>query len=124
MPSTWYIYHVINCIHVRPKPKNKFTAIVCKDLNCLGFLINTEIHPFIMKRPDLLASQVKIKASNYKCLKHDSYIDCIDLYDFHDSELLDRRDPINLINKAEIKKAVANSKTIENRYQKLIMNSH
>jgi len=123
MPYTWYIYHVPNCLHAKPKPKNKLTAIVCKDLNCMGFLVNTVIHPYILKRPDLLAAQVKIKASNYKCLNHDSYIDCVDLYAFGDAELLDRRDPINLITRAEIQKAVNNSKTIVTRLQKLILNN-
>lgn len=121
MPDTWCIYHVKNCSHVRPLPKNKFTAIVCKDKKCMGFLINSEIHPFISRRPELLRCQVKIKASDYKFLDYDSYIDCVELYPFEDTELVDKKDSINIITKAEIKKAVKNSSTIVIRYQKLIL---
>jgi hypothetical protein len=107
---------------VKPRPKDKLTAVVCKDLHCMGFLINSAIHPFILKRPDLLASQVKIKVSDYKCLQHDSYIDCIDLLDFSDAELSNNeRDPINIVTKAKIRKAVADSKTITNRFKRLIL---
>ena len=123
MPNTWCIYHVKNCTHARPAPKNKFVAIVCRDLKCMGFLVNSEIYPFILKRPALLACQVKIKALNYSFLDHDSYIDCIDLYDFEDAELLDRLTPINIVTKAEIKRAVKDSETIAPRYQKLILNN-
>jgi len=122
MPYTWYIYHVEKCSHAKPKPKDKFTAIVCKDLNCMGFLINTEIRPFIRNKPDLLKCQVKIKATHYRCLNHDSYIDCLDLYPFCDSELINERDPINIVTKAEIKKAVSYAKTIEGRFKKVILN--
>lgn len=89
----------------------------------MGFLINSGIHPFILKRPELLVCQVKIKALNYRFLDHDSYIDCIELCDFEDAELLDRRAPINIVTKAEIKKAVEGSETIAPRYQKLILSN-
>lgn len=87
----------------------------------MGFLINSGIHRYILKQPDLLACQVKIKASDYKCLNHNSYIDCIDLYAFDDAELTDERDTINIMTKAEIRKAVGNAKTLEARFQKLIL---
>jgi hypothetical protein len=123
MQDTWCIYHVKNCSHVRPFPKNKFTAIVCKDKKCMGFLINSIVRPFILKRPDLLRCQVKIKASDYKFLDHDSYIDCVELYPFEDTDLIDKKDTINMITKAEIKRAVKGSDTIVTRYQKLILSN-
>ena len=123
MPDTWCIYHVKNCSHTRPVPKDKFVVIVCRDSTCMGFLINTRIHPFILKQPELLKSQVKIKVSDYNFLDYDSHIDCKDLYDFEDEELLDRRVPVNIITKAEIRKAIGDSATIEPRYQKLILHN-
>ena len=48
---------------------------------------------------------------------------CVELFDFDDTELLDRRSSINIITMAEIKRAVENSNTIETRYQKLILYS-
>jgi hypothetical protein len=89
----------------------------------MGFLINTGIHPFILKRPKLLGCQVKIRASDYKFLDHDSYIDCVELYAFDDAKLLDRRSSINIVTKAEIKKAIKGSETIEIHYQKLILSN-
>ena len=123
MPDTWRIYHVKNCSHTRPDPKAKFVVIVCKASKCMGFLINTEIHPFILKRPELLKAQVKIKVSDYRFLDHDSYIDCKDLFDFEDRDLLDERVPVNIITKAEIRKAINDSEVIEPRYQKLILHN-
>ncbi len=89
----------------------------------MGFLINSGIHPFILKRPELTVCQVEIKASNYRFLNHNSYIDCIELYDFEDAELSDRCTPINIVTKAEIKKAVEGSRTIVARHQKLILSN-
>jgi hypothetical protein len=121
MPDIWCIYHVSNCIYAKPSPKNKFVSIVCRSPNYMGFLINTDIHPFIMGKPDLLSCQVKILASQYKFLDHDSYINCVDLYQFKQTDLVNYCVPVNIVTKTEIIKAVKNSKTIELRFQKMIL---
>ena len=121
MPAIWSIYHVKSCSHTKPKPKDKFVAVVCKDLKLMGFFINSKVHDYIQKRPSLLASQVGIKASDYSFLDHDSYVNCIRLYPFDDTELVDSRGAINTQTKVEIQKAVTNSKTLEKRYKKLIL---
>lgn len=121
MSDIWHIYHVQNCSHVRPTPKNKYVAIVCRDLAPMGFLINSSIHKYIQNRPDLLASQAVIEESNHKCLSRDSYVDCIDLYEFEDTELVEDYGPISEQAMIRIKEAVDNSKTIEVRYKKLIL---
>ena len=121
MPAVWCVYHVKKCSHARPAPKDKYVVIVCRESTLMGFLINTRIHPYILKRSDLLACQAVIEASSHRCLQHDSYVDCIDLYPFDDAELLDARESISEQAKAEIKKAVSNSKTIEKRYRNLIL---
>jgi len=121
LPNTWCIYHVKNCPHTRPAPKDKFVIIVCRDSHCRGFLINSGIHPFILNNSELLGYQVKIRVPDYKFLDRDSYIDCKDLFPFEDSELTNFRSDVNIMTKAEIKKVVRNSKTIERRYVKLIL---
>ena len=121
MPDIWHIYHIQNCSYVRPTPKNKYVAIVCRDLAPMGFLINSSIHKYIQNRPALLASQAVIEQSNHKCLSRDSYVDCVDLYEFEDTELVEDDGPINEQAMIRIKEAVDNSKTIEVRYKKLIL---
>ena len=121
MPDIWHIYHVDSCRHTRPTPKPKFVVIVCADSKRMGFLINSKVHSYIKKRPSLLACQAVIEVLNHRCLNYDSYVDCVDLYEFEDAELIDDRGVISEQAKAEIKRAVANSKTIEGRYKKLIL---
>lgn len=87
----------------------------------MGFLINSNIHKYIQNRPDLLICQAIIEESNHKCLSRDSYVDCIDLYEFEDTELVEDCGPISKQAIAQIKEAVNNSKTIEGRYKKLIL---
>lgn len=87
----------------------------------MGFLINSSIHKYIQNRPVLLASQAFIEESNHKCLSRDSYVDCIDLYKFEDTELIEDYGPISEQAIIRIKEAVDNSKTIEVRYKKLIL---
>jgi hypothetical protein len=96
---------------------------VHKDPEPWGFFINTGIRKFVQNQPELLVCQVSIKATDYKCLDHNSYVDCTELYLFEDTELLDARGPVNQQTKTEIKKAVAVSKTIIIRHQKLILAS-
>lgn len=121
MPDIWHVYHIKNCFHVRPTPKNKYVAIVCRDLRPMGFLINSSIHKYIQNRPNLLACQAVIEESNHKCLSHDSYVDCADLYEFDDTELVEDYGPVSKQAITRIKKAVNNSKTIEIRYKRMIL---
>ena len=87
----------------------------------MGFLINSTISKYIQNRPHLLICQALIEESNNKCLSRDSYADCIDLYEFEDTELIEYYDPISKQAMARIKEAVKSSKTIEVRYKKLIL---
>lgn len=121
MPEIWHLYHVQNCHHVRPRPKNKYVAIVCRDLAPMGFLVNTNIHEYIQNRPELLICQAPIEEANHKCLSRNSYVDCIDLYPFKDTELIEDGGSISEQAIARIKQAVNNSKTLEGRYKKLIL---
>lgn len=118
MIAPWHIYHVKNCRHTTP-PKNKYVVIVCFNPNPYGFLINSEIAPFIQKRPDLLSSQVPITAKRYGFLNHNSYINCGQLFSFKKSYLSSVQDVQNNTRK-EIKRIIATSKVIEPIYKRLI----
>lgn len=121
MPAIWCIYHIENCPHTKPTPKDKFVAIVCRDLTPMGFFINTNISRYVQKRPVLRACQVYIKALDYNFLNYNSYIDCSKLLPFEDAHLVGGRWSITTKTKSEIKRAVTNSRTIERRYKKLIL---
>ena len=123
MPDLWCIYHVKNCIHVIPRPKNKYVAIVCVSPCCVGFLINTEIHPFILNKPELSQCHVRIPASNYEFLGHDSYIDCNEPYEFRKTDLKEYIEPISAETKSGIIKAIRDSIRVEPRYHKMILGS-
>jgi len=119
MPDIWCIYHIKNCPYAH---KDKFVVIVCKDLKYRGFFINTdEMRPFIKKKPEFIKAQVEIRETYYRFLDHKSYINCAELREFDDGYLTDRRTPVNIITKAEIRKAVKDSGLIETRYEKLIL---
>jgi hypothetical protein len=123
MSPIWHIYHIKKCRHARPAPKDKFIVIVCETESPMGFFINSDINPFIQKRPNLLACQADIEAPHHKCLRQNSYVDCVEIYSFEANELSDIRDPISEQAKLAIQKAVAKAKTLEKRYQKLVSSS-
>lgn len=122
MPDVWRIYRIKNCRHTNP-PKEKFVVIVCKDAEYMGFLINSAINQFISKRPHMLECQVILSESDYGFLFHESYLDCARIYAFEDAELFSGLELVNDKTKAEIKAAVSKAKTIEKRYQNLILDS-
>lgn len=39
-------------------------------------MINSEINPYIQRRPRILACQVQLKGDDYSFLSHDSYANC------------------------------------------------
>jgi len=122
MPDLWRVYRIKECHYINP-PKLKFIVIVCKDVEYMGFLINSTINQFITKRPSLLECQIILSQSDYGFLSHDSYLNCAQLYAFKDAELVVGLDLVNDKTKSDIKTVVSKAKTIETRYQNLIVNS-
>ena len=120
MAYLWRFYYISYCFQARPAPKPKFVVLVCKDTKYMGFLVNSGIHSFIQRQPDLLCCQILVKNFDYKFLDHNSYIDCSELFEFDDSDLISPRDPVSNITKKAIQKAVSNAKTIPPYYKKLI----
>ena len=121
MPDVWRTYRIKDCRHTMPR-KDKFTIIVCKDAEYMGFLVNSAIHPYISKRPYLLECQIILTKAHYGFLFHDSYLDCTKIYPFEDNELDIGLGIISDKTKAEIKLVVAKARTIEERYKNLIAN--
>ena len=119
MVDIWRIYRVSNRRHTSP-PKLKFVVVVCKDVEYMGFLVNSTISQYILKKPYLYECQVMLSQSDYGFLSHDSYLDCCKIYGFEDDELGTGLETVNDKTKTEIKKAVSASKTIEKKYKDLI----
>ncbi len=122
MPDVWRIYRIKNCRHTIPI-KDKFAVIVCKETDYLAFLVNREIRQFLINRPAMLACQVKLKKADYGFLFQDSYLDCAQLYDFTDSELMTGLGLVTAKTKAEIKVAVKKATTIEQYLINLILDT-
>ena len=120
MPNKWCIYFIENCRQSVPC-KDKLVVTVCKDSQMMGFLINTTIRLFVQRQPDLLACQVYVKASDHQCLDRNSFIDCSDLKEFDDDQLIAEREPLDKQTIEQIKRVVNNAKTIEPIYKKLII---
>jgi len=120
-PKAWFIYFVPNCSYTRPQPKDKLVIIVCRDQYPWGFLINSEIDPWIQIHPEMLACQAHVKATEHPCLAYDSYVDCIDLFRFDDFELTNVRDEVSKKAKKSILEAVGVSKTISRGHKRLIL---
>jgi hypothetical protein len=120
MPDVWRVFRIDDCRYTNP-PKFKYVFIVCKDDDYMGFLVNTGINPYIKKRSWLLECQVKLSQLEYGFLVHDSYLDCSQIYAFEDSELIVGLELISNETKVEIQKVVSKAKTIEKRFQRLII---
>lgn len=120
MPDTWCIYYISKCRQSIPI-KDKLVVIVCEDYKPRGFFINTGLRPFIKRYAERLATQIPIKAANYKCLDHDSFIDCWELKEFDKKQLRNQRESLKGQAIQEIKKVVENSVTIDTRYINLIL---
>ena len=120
MPDIWRVYRAHRCRYTKSRT-NKFVVIVCKDEYYMGFLVNTRINPYILKRPSLLECQVALSKKDYNFLFYDSYLNCAKLLPFTENELSVGLQVIDNETKAEIQRVVSKAKTIEPRYRKLIL---
>jgi len=122
MSYVWDVFRVADCRHTNP-PKNKLVLIVCEDVHCMGFLINSRIRPYVSRRPALLECQVMLSEADYGFLHRDSYLDCAQIRAFKTDELVVSVGQVNDEDKAEIKRVVAQAKTIAKRYKHLILSN-
>jgi len=61
--------------------KPKFLVLVAADdPEFLTFIVNSEVHPFVAKRPHLLQCQVVIDAASHSFLRTDSHVVCHEVW--------------------------------------------
>jgi hypothetical protein len=112
--------------------KPKFLVLVATDdPEYLSFLVNSEINPFILKRPHLLQCQVFIDSDSHNFLHHDSHIACHEIFTIKREDVIKAlmTDPaaikgnISSAIKDQIKAAVKIAKTIDNDKKNRIISS-
>lgn len=123
--NLWYVYKSPLCHFARPRPKDKFVVIACKDnIYALGFLINSELNAFLAGKPDWLACQAEIKGGRHRSLPKDGWIDCIDLYPFYGTDLRLSEGQVSDETRRNIMQAVQVSPTIVTKYKKMILGNN
>ena len=119
----------LSCDFTTP-PKDKYLVLACVEPRPLFFIINSEIHEYIKKRPYLLRCQIKIDAKRHGFLNHDSYISCADAIDaFHvkdiEQQVLKSMDRIKGMVSADTRKhilsAVRSAETISKAHKEWII---
>lgn len=55
---------------------SKFLVVAHVDEQCCTLVVNSEVHPFIERNPELAVCQVRIDAARHAFLRHDSHIAC------------------------------------------------
>jgi len=112
--------------------KEKYLVLVCLGARPLLLFINSRIHPYIARRPDLQVCQVRLSALEYDFLDRDSFVDCSKVIaDFGEDDikqqLLDDvgrvRGELNASTIREIITAVQSARTISPRYKRSIVTS-
>lgn len=117
----WSAYVSDPCPHTNPR-KRKYVVIACKhNERAYGFLINSAIGPFLLKRPDNLACQVTLKATDHRFLHKQSYLDCSQLFPFYLNEINARMGALTQATVDDIINIVRSTKLIERRFQKMIL---
>lgn len=105
--------------HINP-PKRKFYVIAALEPPTLGFFINSNINPYIKRRRELAAAQVRVLKADHGFLTYDSWLDCSDVHTFplHFLEREIRTNPDALLGclcpnaQAKMLKVVAESYTL------------
>jgi len=115
-------------------PKEKYVVVVGFDAQQrpLLFIINSDIHPFIRRHPDLLNCQVRLSASDYGFLDHDSFADCSEVIDDFDYQTINEqlildtgriKGELSEDTKKEIARVVQAARTIISEHKGLILKS-
>ena len=74
---------IIRClVNNTDPPKEKFFVVINKSQagETLGVVyINSRIHPYILKNPELHACQLLVKPEDHNFLHHESFVDCTNI---------------------------------------------
>ncbi len=120
----------LRCEFISPA-KDKYLVLLSKESKCLLFMINSKIARFIQADKHLLACQVKLDASKYGFLDHDSWLNCIDVKSMLLEEIqkqlvqdLSRiKGELNSETIIQIRKAVQQAQTLSPAHKKRILAS-
>lgn len=125
MPDPGQIWHVFlarECRHTNP-PKSKYVIVVHVDDDyAWGFLINSNIAPFIQHRPELLTCEADILMKGHSgWLRYDSFVDCRLIFPFEDIELEPDYGRITTEAKKSILDAIQRCEVLEEKYKQAIL---
>ena len=120
------------CDFLRGSPNTKYLLVACIKPQPILFIINSKVSLFVQTRTILLEGQVKIEQSLHPFLKHDSWLDCAQVCLEFTSEEIEAQ-LSNGLGKIQgeiheslreiIRERVEESRTIERRFQKQILDS-
>src|ERR1700681_1901230 len=79
------------CGFTKPAPKEKFIVLGCTTPQPRVLVVNSQISEFVRRRPRLLSGQVLLKATDYDCFHHDSYIDCTKAIDYFNQPIIEKQ---------------------------------
>ena len=109
-----------------------FLLVLCADPP-LFFVINSDIAPFIARRPELKMCQVLLPLADYpQMLAHDSYVDCKEVIEHFNLAEIERqvladmsrlKGSLHRESLQEVYDVVTNSTLIEPGYRKLILSA-
>ena len=117
----WQVFHILNCRHALPFPKNKFVVIACVDGEIpYGFFINSAVNRYTLSRPYLLACESQILSAEHPFLSHDSWVDCRAIYPYTLHELSDLRGTLSGPAIAATLEAVKRCSVLPRRFKKMI----
>lgn len=110
-------------------PKEKYLAVVSAEPRPLLFVVNSSVGEFVRQRPDLLKCQVLLSAADYGFLTHDSYLDCSNVIDCIDQNVIAHqvtrdigriKGDLNGATRARVVEVVRQAKTISPRHKAAI----
>lgn len=116
----WDVYYLSLTHHTHP-PKPKFIVVATAKPEIYGFFINSRINEFIQSRPHLLQCEVALTARENPYLKHNSFLDCSQVYPFYLNELTDFRGKLATTSINQTILAVQNCPALKGYYKKLIL---
>ena len=121
MASKWEIFHIVNCTHAKPFPKNKFLLIAYVDPQPHGFFINSRVNAYVQQRPHLMRCEASIQAADHPFLHHDSVVDCRDIFPLHQNDLIDSRGHLSSAGIASVESAVVACPVLERLHKRHIL---
>lgn len=123
MPEQWDVFHIVNCHHARPHPKNKYLLIAYVYPQIHGFFINSKINPFIKKSQHLLPCEAAIFCRHNLFLAHDSFVDCREVFSLERDELTDLRGRLDASGIRAVREAVRKCAVLEREHKARISSS-